>query len=322
MNILPVQKKHGDCIQLLIISYAENKGISYQHMFLSKINLGVDFNGFLRIEEANYLDINIEKILGIRKELMLFNNLDEFITKAKTKIKKDMPILVSIDAFDCPWNKAYQKINVCHCFLITDINEDILTIVDPYCSSEIIKVNKNILSHWRDMESTLTYRMVISALTYNQVFIDEEFYYNILIDIVDTFNVEKYNTVFNHFYEHIEADKSYWNDENRYVNLILNINHIFSHRMLLAESLNYIIQNYQKRFAPLQNIISLLHEISGNYTILKNYFIKEELTKKTKNKEIKNILQIIVQEECYMINKLYDLLKNDVQINSGWNKYV
>ncbi|NSW90284.1 MAG: hypothetical protein HPY74_06335 [Firmicutes bacterium] len=287
MRILPVQKKYCNCIQMIIISYAESKNIPYDHMFLTKLNLTKDFYGFLRLEDENDLNLSFKKNLSIRKELIQYDNLDDLFVHINLKLE-DTPILVHIDAFACPWNEAYKKINVCHCFLIIDIIGDTLIIVDPYCSKDIIRIDKNILYKWKAIEGNLVYKLVIAALKYEPVIIEEKFYYNILVDIVKVFDIAKYKAICADFYERIREDKSYWKDENLYMNLIMNINNIASHRMLFAESLNYIIHVYPDTYYSLKVLIPLLQEISKNYTFLKNFFVKELLTQKSKIKKQRN----------------------------------
>lgn len=151
-NIIPKSKPYFTCRQCQLVNYIEymNKnpralfqishGYRYKPVssqlasciFYSDQDRDVMKNTYGIVINEQYLD-DVEMLRHYIRE-----NL------------KSSPILVEMDAYDCPWNKGYHLLHQKHFFLVIDYNatENSCIVSDSYCSEQLIHFYLNKLLEW------------------------------------------------------------------------------------------------------------------------------------------------------------------------------
>jgi hypothetical protein len=133
-EIKPTSGKY-DCFLSPIVSYAESCQIDYEMGLLTGW-------GFFCVESvhipnrivANLMEI-FEKFHGIFLEKYRFTNKRALIQLLERRLF-DGPVMISVDAIDCPWCLTYKKYSMYHYILVLEIQDEMLYCVDSYFSSE------------------------------------------------------------------------------------------------------------------------------------------------------------------------------------------
>lgn len=84
------------------------------------------YNSRLQVERlTRYLKFDIQLYEGTNK-----------ISIVKKNVAEGLPVLITMDVFNCPWHKGYHKINILHACIIIDVNESGVVCIDPYLTNE------------------------------------------------------------------------------------------------------------------------------------------------------------------------------------------
>lgn len=154
---LPINGKKAqcDCLTATTYSVISNLGKNYinmfalfwgfQYNFKEKKPLDERFNRSGLIHTADY---DLCKITGI--EILHQENAgtpDHMKSIIKNYTENGCPISIQLDAFNCPWNIAYQKVHFNHYILTLGYKSDILLCQDPFCYINMIELNQEMQSY-------------------------------------------------------------------------------------------------------------------------------------------------------------------------------
>lgn len=124
-----------DCHQSVMANIAAYYGHDYQTVALGKI-------AFMYLHESNSSIGERIDALHLRKgskryELLGLEREEYQILISSPKeleclLKKNIPVVVWADLFNCKWNQAYHKYHFEHCYLINGRENDKYLIADPY----------------------------------------------------------------------------------------------------------------------------------------------------------------------------------------------
>lgn len=142
---------HYDCFQaavsLLCLKYERKPewlfltcfGIEY---FTDEENFFNRLNPRISIEDNVFFKL----VYGIEMKAIR-NTVDrDVLLQLKVALREGYDVIVLMDAFDCPWNPAYQKKHFFHYFLIYNFDEErVFVCRDPYVSEKYYKISEKLL---------------------------------------------------------------------------------------------------------------------------------------------------------------------------------
>jgi hypothetical protein len=132
-EIRPTSGKY-DCFLGPIVSYAESFKIDYEVGLLTGWGFYCSQDSYVPKHNGIGLINILEKIHGIFLDRCTFKNEYELIKLLTEKLPKS-PVMISVDAIDCPWCLTYKKYNMFHYILVLGIQEETLYCVDSYFAS-------------------------------------------------------------------------------------------------------------------------------------------------------------------------------------------
>lgn len=125
-----------DIIAMMVLYYDESYTAMYKNLWLFNFNdipKEMDIAQRINYEYEDPFD-GLEKINSLIVEYHMFYTINEMKLFIQEEITELRPVCMYIDAFDCPWNPAYQQYHATHYVLITSINGDQLLCNDPFLS--------------------------------------------------------------------------------------------------------------------------------------------------------------------------------------------
>lgn len=142
-EIKPTSGKY-DCFFGPIVSYAESFKIDYEVGLLTGWGFYCLRDSYVPGHNGIGLIDILEKVHGIFLERCEFTNKQELIKLLEEKLLNG-PVMISVDAIDCPWCLTYEKYSMFHYILVVGVQDETLYCVDSYFSSEGIlqwKINQ------------------------------------------------------------------------------------------------------------------------------------------------------------------------------------
>ena len=166
--------------------------------------------------------------------------IKDVLGQIEKEIQYGKPVLVKIDSYWCPWNRAYQKFHIDHFFVVIGINESDFICIDSYFSDHIeylpIKYIKHcqlgfisLESEKKKIDKTNIINLMNKSLESNKELQSIEQLTSFWLDIENGLN----------FREEI----SEYND-TRLIPLLINLKHISNSRYNYADFLKYISLQY------------------------------------------------------------------------------
>jgi len=133
-EIKPTPGKYN-CFLGPIVSYAEGFKIDYEAVLLTGWGFACAENSYVPYQNGINLYEILEKIHGIFFERCEFTNKHELLQLLEQSLPNG-PVMISVDAIDCPWCLTYEKYSMFHYILILGMQDETLYCIDSYFTSE------------------------------------------------------------------------------------------------------------------------------------------------------------------------------------------
>lgn len=196
------------------------------------------------------------KYNGLRMVLQQDLTWNEFLNLIKEEISHQRPVVLHFNTFYAPWSKLYRKEYLSEFISITQINEESITLFDPYHKKDEISLSKEQLRNslvktinaW-----TFDLNTQISALNGNVILRNIQNYYiqnNNFVNLIKQFS----DRVLNTFDYEIEVLKYEVIEESP---IIKNLKQLSYYRLVHRDFLNEIISCIDNR----NNRDNVLHVI-------------------------------------------------------------
>lgn len=164
---LPPNFENGftDCYNASIYTTVFNYAKQYPYLFGCHFGFHYDpIDGQRKLENrfqagglADDRDDMLCRITGLRTMEQEAQSIEELLDRAHSQVREGHPVTIKVDAYDCPWNIAYQKTHFEHylCFLGKDEEGDLWG-HDAFCGVNRVKLPD--LDHLHISKQYLTYR--------------------------------------------------------------------------------------------------------------------------------------------------------------------
>ena len=301
-NVTPTQNNLYDCFFGSIVSFAESYELDFEMSLLGMWGFRSD-KAIDHLITQNCLRLLAENhgLFIQETSLQNFSQLLNFITE---NIHMS-PIIVSIDAINCPWCLTYQKYHFEHFILIVDLKVNSFMCVDSYFSD--VNVNEIGFEQFKDWKGT-TYQInrKLESLTEASTHKLYICIYNQLLEtnMLKTLQTFLYGIISEKLIEHI--NQSY--DADLYaIPLIIRLKRLAEDRQCFAKGLEYMKR--VKNCIEVDDLIIGSMECNSRYTALKNIILRQLIQNKPNYKNIFNQCNAIIAQETKNINLLFKLIK-------------
>ncbi len=149
------KKAQCDCLAATAYSVISNLGKNYINVFALFFGFEYCPNPKMPFDECfdrggliHTSDYNLSKITGVEIQHQInTGTLDDMKSIIKKYTQNGRPVAIQLDAFNCPWNIAYQKVHFNHYILTLGYKDEILLCQDPFCYINNIELDPKIQSY-------------------------------------------------------------------------------------------------------------------------------------------------------------------------------
>lgn len=317
---LNVEKKEWlNCFQNGVLSISKYYGKDIALAFSRYWGFCFDFNNECKSAEriGDYIDLGVptwdedlEKYHGIKINEVNKNDVLNFKKYIKEKMYNNIPVLIKVDGYFCPWYKNYNKLHAPHCTIIVDYDEinDVAYFNDyDLKNNNPLKLPVEIIEN--NYSSVFELNFKDSSIKVNPI--------NVLLDMVNQIDFLDSINKLNKFKQLIENDfelnnvsscKEYDRDYKEMFWMKLKATQC--ERRVASMVIEYLANliNSNKLYEVYNDFVEL-YDIWGD---LRNNFIKLDFGRNVKYEQyIIELLNIIIHKE----NKVYLLLKQVIYDN-------
>lgn len=302
-QIKPTSGKYN-CFLGPIVSYAEGFQINYEVGLLAEWGFSCRNDSF--VPYNNGIDLNeiLERIHGIFLEKYNFINKNELFHFLKEELPNG-PLMISINAIDCPWCLTYDKYSMFHYILVTEMQDEILYCVDSYFSSEgVIK--------WDISQNSWSGNCIIFKTKKVDPKKEDYLYYlNKVIDTVKKNNmIDELKIYRDRLMKKDSFDEEIYFYHNDYyaMPILIAFQHIYMNRYNKAVAIKYIGQKlYQEDlFAP---AAEKFIKTGQCYETMKSILIKQIVMNKVIPLKIQEKMNDIIKSESMALELLEKITK-------------
>ena len=195
-NKIDISIKYEDafnCSEIMIVSVAKWLGYDYAMCFADNWNFCYDKNNSdlignnIKLIDNNAYDY-LEKYHGLKTNYHKNINIKHTINSINAEIIKNMPVVICIDTFWCPFHyEKYQKVHTNHACLIVDIDEE-----GNYYAMDAQRASKGTFIPLYDIANG-----IVSFITFETVIHDKvQITINDFIDLHLSSKIEQYEDMF------------------------------------------------------------------------------------------------------------------------------
>lgn len=217
-----------------------------------------------------------------------------------------IPVLVSLDLFDCPWCASYQKHHFGHWCVVDKYDKSMRNGVchDIYIGKKDIEVDLlDLMNHAKSCGILELYENDTAKISYrDQLYKDVEFY-------IDNDSIAKMNALLKYFTDRFDLDNELRGAQDNYYIIPISdkIKVISERRKAYAYMLEYVADNQKWDLCA---VINKMTQISTLW--YRMYLIIVKLCVSRRQSEVKSVvsvLQDIIDLEEELANELLFLLK-------------
>jgi len=297
-EIKPTSGKY-DCFLGPIISYAESCQIDYELGLLTGWGFFCAESVYVPIRIGINLIEILENIHGIFLDRNQFTNKHELFRLLEKGLLNG-PVMISVNAIDCPWCLTYEKYSMHHYILVLGMQDDILCCIDSYFTSDgVLKWDISQKSWAGDF---FTFR--IERTTPKK----EDYLYH-LNNAID--HVKKNNMIeeLKKYRDNLMAKDSFTEEIRLYNNdyyampILIAFQHLYMARYNNARAIEYIGQKLheEESFAPAADAFV---KTGKCYEAMKSILIKQIITNKVIPTKIQEKMNDIIEAESMAIELL------------------
>lgn len=251
---------------------------------------------------------NMLKYHGVRiTDIDVKEDSEKALELIKSSLATEMPVLVYVDPFWCPWDLQYQKIHERgsgHTLIVTDVTEDGIYMADPYFDRYDM-----LMPYSNFAEGILTVSNIVAEKKVQMS--DEELYQGLSESLLD---VKKKGTVgdFIQLYKNFYACEDIHNEVRGY-NFYL-YSPVFVHFMLINQGICYYAAALQKlasylevKDENLQRLGEELWEVGHKWSNFR-YEMKVNFFSERKTQRKRDALNEKMRKAVYKIEEIFDEL--------------
>ncbi|OGI07982.1 MAG: hypothetical protein A2Y40_06630 [Candidatus Margulisbacteria bacterium GWF2_35_9] len=301
-----------DCILGLIVQFAKHKLLDYEMAFMGLWSFSYETKEKSTIGlsiKMNYNPIlkqNLDLFHGITMVGTSLINIDYLKYYVNQNISFS-PIIISLNAYDCPWSLAYKKYKIDHHIMITGMNKDLFLCVDSYFAENgILLLPFSLLSDWSG--DTAIFQLHQSKQL-NRDYIQQVIN---AVDYVKMTNMINHLGMFKAEMTSLETyDNEISNKKNDYyaVPLINKVHRMSTSRKCFLRGLQYICNNLGHRDLFEKSICSF-ESCINSYMVLENTIIRQMLKQTVDKDIIREKIESIIEKEKKNILYMEELSSN------------
>ena len=288
---------------MIALYYGENYTAMYKNLWLFNFNDTQEKVDIAQRINYNYEDPfdGLYKINSLLVKYHVFYSINEMRLFIQKEIENSRPVCMYIDAFECPWNSAYQQYHATHYVLVTNINGEQVICNDPYLSVENKTIDLKTLTS--DFLQCISIRKINKKNQYSKYLILKE----VLQDIERTGAFEKMGLFANYMETITTCDQIFHKDSNIESQLLFRkINTISQGRecvsLFLKEFYNEIVDS---------SILNGFRTSAQNWSKLNSLLIRSFLRNKYENYSKK--IADTIYENINIEKNLFNILKYRIQ---------
>ncbi len=268
-----------DCHQCVMANIAAHYGHDYQTVALGKI-------AFMYSNESNYsigegIDaLHLRKtskryeLLGLEREEC--PTLTSGLKKLECLLKKNIPVVVWADLYNCKWNQAYRKYHFEHCYLVNGRENDKYLVADPYFEGKCSEQSMEELAEIADSCTIYRKKEVQKGKCIKiEEEIREDARYYLEKDMGN--NIARFSTDLKNV--NLSKEFNYSKVDLYAIPLLDNLKIVGEQRMAYAELLKYVGNSWKKEMLECAECLFSSGEIWRKIRI---YFMKMVITKTSK----------------------------------------
>ena len=302
IDIVPIQlerviQRPLSCLDDVIATIAGYHNREFRGIFYTRWNFDFKINDDtltvgdkISIPFKNEIPI-LEKFYGIAINEIYFNSYQELLEIIKKETDNKRPVIVSFDAYECPWDEFYQLVHNNHLCIALGVNTEEVIMCDPYF---LIRKEKISLSQYQKgykycfLSNIQEYQIQFSELEIQ--FKDYLEQVNVCFDKIRTF-ADFFETNFNPKIE-LDGEEHYYSTK-----LYTQLNIIIWNRWMFVIFLQYLNENTSKNFNEIVSDFKVLTNLWNvvRTMIAKIFYMKD--TKNTINRVAERIRSIALLEE-------------------------
>jgi len=303
-KIKPTSGKYN-CFSGPIISYAEGFNIDYQVGLLTGWGFVCSDNSYVPTQNGILLGKILKQIHGIFLDKCEFSNKNELLQLLSNELPI-APVMISVDAIDCPWCLTHGKYSMLHYLLILGMKNEIIYCIDSYFPSDgVVKWDISKKSWAGECITFKTEKVAPEKKDYifqlNNVIehVRRSDMINELIKYRDTL-VRK---------DSFSEEISLYHNDYYAMPILIAFQHLYMHRYNNASAIKYIGEKLHKEelFSP---AVDAFIKTGNCYEKMKSSLIKQIITNKLLPTKIQENMNAIIESETTALEILEKIVNS------------